>query len=209
VGPPLSRHSHELITRRAFAAASLVVILAWQTYLLTPDARSVGSSWPLGLSDVADYTAVFALWTRGRKSAAFPYYVGLTFTMMAVLFPVLTHPFPSVRWFAFWIRHIDVVWAAVFLVWGLGIRPTWRLYRTTVVALFVWAGVTYTFNVALDTNYGFLVHKPSTGSPLDLLGPWPWYVLGAMALILLAWAVIFTLPWERARGRATSGPDPG
>jgi hypothetical integral membrane protein (TIGR02206 family) len=102
------------------------------------------------------------------------------------------------------IRHIDVVWAAVYLTWGLGIRPTWRLYRTTVLALSVWAVVTYTFNVAMDTNYGFLVHKPSTSSPLDLLGPWPWYVLGALALVLAAWAVIFTLPWELARGRAAS-----
>jgi hypothetical integral membrane protein (TIGR02206 family) len=201
--------AQELVARRAFASVSLMVILAWQTYLLTPGARSVGSSWPLGLSDIADYTAVFALWTRGGRSAAFTYYVGFTFTMMAVLFPVLTDPFPSVRWFAFWIRHIDVVWAAAYLVWGLGIRPTWRLYRTTVGALFVWAAVTYTFNVAMDTNYGFLVHKPSTSSPLDVLGPWPWYVLGAMAMILAVWAVIFTLPWEYARGRAVPGPRDG
>lgn len=200
---------HELVSRRAFAAVSLVVILSWQAYLLTPDVRSAGSSWPLGLSDIADYTAVFALWTRGRRSAAFTYYVGLTFTMMAVLFPVVTDPFPHVRWFAFWIRHIDVVWAAVYLVWGLGMRPTWRLYRTTVVALFVWAAVTYTFNVAMDTNYGFLVDTPSTSSPLDLLGPWPWYVLGAMAMILAAWAVIFTLPWERARRRTVAGAGDG
>lgn len=201
--------AQELVVRRVFAVVSLSVILAWQAYLLTPDVRSVRSSWPLGLSDVADYTAVFALWTRGRRSAAFTYYVGLTFTMMAVLFPVLTHPFPSVRWFAFWIRHIDVVWAAVYLTWGLGIRPTWRLYRTTVVALFVWAVVTYTFNVVMDANYGFLVHTPATSSPLDLLGPWPWYVLAAMALILAAWALIFTVPWEAARRRAAVGSGGG
>lgn len=199
----------ELVARRVFAALSLSVVVAWQVYLLTPGVRDVGRSWPLGLSDIADYTAVFALWTRGRRSAAFTYYVGLTFTMMAILFPALTEPFPTVRWFAFWIRHIDVVWAAVFLTWGLGIRPSWKLYRTTVVALLVWAVVTYTFNVTMDTNYGFLVDKPSTGSPLDLLGPWPWYVVGAMALILASWAVILTLPWELARRREAAGAGGG
>jgi hypothetical integral membrane protein (TIGR02206 family) len=114
-----------------------------------------------------------------------------------------------VRWWAFWIRHIDVVWAAVYLIWGLGIRPTWRLYRTTVVAVLVWAVVTYTFNRVMGTNYGYLVDKPSTASPLDLLGPWPWYVLGAMSVILLVWAVVFTLPWERARARAAAASEPG
>ena len=197
----------EIVVRRVFAAVSLAVILAWQLYLLTPDVRNARSSWPLGLSDLADYTAVFALWTRGLKTSAFTYYVGLTFTMMALLTPALTEPFPTVRWWAFWIRHIDVVWAAVYLVWGLGIRPTWRLYRTTVAAVLVWAAVTYTFNVAMDTNYGYLVNTPDTASPLDLLGPWPWYVLGAMAIILALWAVVFTLPWERARARAAPGHD--
>lgn len=198
--------SHERLVRRWFAALSLVVILAWQAYLLTPGVRNVRGSWPLGLSDVADYTAVFALWTRGPRTSAFTYYVGLTFTMMAILFPALTAPFPEPRWFAYWIRHIDVVWAAVYLVWGLGIRPTWRLYRTTAVALLLWAAVAYSFNVAMDSNYGYLVRKPSSASPLDLLGPWPWYVLAALALILLAWAVIFTLPWGRTGGLAGEGP---
>jgi hypothetical integral membrane protein (TIGR02206 family) len=197
----------EVVVRRLFAVASLAVILAWQAYLLSPGVRDVRSSWPLGLSDLADYTAVFALWTRGLRTSAFTYYVGLTFTMMAVLTPALTEPFPTVRWWAFWIRHIDVVWAAVYLIWGLGIRPTWRLYRTTVVAVLVWAVVTYTFNVTAGANYGYLVDKPSTASPLDLLGPWPWYVLGAMGTILLVWAVVFTLPWELARRRAASAPD--
>jgi hypothetical integral membrane protein (TIGR02206 family) len=192
----------EVVVRRTFAAVSLLVILAWQVYLLTPDARDVRSSWPLGLSDIADYTAVFALWTRGLRSAAFTYYVGLSFTIMALVTPALTAPFPDPRWWAFWIRHIDVVWAATYLVWGLGIRPTWRLYRTTVAAVLVWAVVTYTFNVRMDTNYGYLVRTPSTASLLDLLGPWPWYVLGAMAVILAVWAFVFTLPWERARARA-------
>jgi hypothetical integral membrane protein (TIGR02206 family) len=195
----------EVVVRRGFAAASLLVVLAWQAYLLTPDVRHMRSSWPLGLSDIADYTAVFALWTRGLKTSAFTYYVGFTFTLMAIITPALTEPFPTVRWWGFWIRHIDVVWAAAYLVFGLGIRPTWRLYRTTVAALLVWAGVTYTFNVAMGTNYGYLVSRPSTASVLDLLGPWPWYVLGAISVILVVWAVIFTLPWEHARARAAPG----
>jgi uncharacterized membrane protein YwaF len=69
--------------------------------------------------------------------------------------------------------------------------------------------VAYSFNVSMGTNYGYLVDTPSTASPLDLLGPWPWYVLAAMAMILLAWAVIFTLPWELGRRRAVDVPEGG
>jgi uncharacterized membrane protein YwaF len=44
----------ELVVRRGFAGVSLLVIVAWQVYLLTPGVRDVRSSWPLGLSDLAD-----------------------------------------------------------------------------------------------------------------------------------------------------------
>ena len=195
--------TRELTVRRAFAVVSLVVILGMQVYWLTPDVRDVRNSWPLQLSDLADYAAVFALWTRGTRSSAFTYYVGLTLTLMAVVTPALTAPFPNPQWFGFWIRHIFVVWAAVYLVWGLGLRPTWRTYRTTVAAVLVWAVVAYTFNVVMDTNYGYLVETPSASTPLDLLGPWPWYVLATMALLMAVWAVVLTLPWELARTRAT------
>ena len=192
----------ELVARRTFAAVSLVAIVGIQVYWLTPGVRSMRSSWPLQLSDLADYTAFFALWTGGPRTSAFSYYVGLTLTLTTLVTPSLTQPFPDPRWFGFWIRHIFVVWAAVYLVWGLGIRPTWRLYRTTVVAVLVWAVATYTFNLVMDTNYGYLVDKPDTSTPLDLLGPWPWYVLAAMAILLAVWAVVLTLPWERGRRRA-------
>lgn len=191
----------EVVARRAFAVVNLLIIVGMQVYWLTPEVYTRRNSWPLQLSDLADYTAVFALWTRGRRTSAFTYYVGLSFTLMAVLTPTLTENIPDPRWFGFWARHILVVWAAVYLTWGLGLRPTWRLYRTTVATVLVWAVVAYTFNVILGTNYGYLVDTPASATPLDLLGPWPWYVLGALAFVLAIWAVVFTLPWTRGQTR--------
>jgi len=193
--------ARELVCRRGFAVVSLLVTLAMQAYWLTPAVRDVRTSWPLQLSDLADYTAAFALWTRGPRTSAFTYYVGLTLTLSALLTPSLTGAFPEPRWLGFWARHILVVWAAVYLVWGLGIRPAWRWYRTTVVAVLVWAVVAYAFNVVMGANYGYLVDKPSSATPLDLLGAWPWYVVGASGLLLAGWALVLTLPWELARDR--------
>jgi len=58
----------------------------------------------------------------------------------------------------------------------------------------------YTFNEIAGTNYGFLNAKPSTGSILNLLGPWPWYVLAEVGLIAAGWALI-TWPWVARAGR--------
>ncbi len=79
-------------------------------------------------------------------------------------------------------------------------RPTWSSYRFVVLVTAVWAAVTMAFNSIAGTNYGFLNAKPATASLLDVMGPWPVYVLVASALILAVWALM-TWPWVRGSSR--------
>lgn len=194
--------------RRAYAVVVAVVGLTMQAYQLTPGDYDRGTSLPLQLCDLATAAAAYALWTRGPRSAAFTYYVGLTLTLQGVLTPSLAEAFPHPRFFGFWALHLSVVWAAAYLTWGLGVRPTWALYRSTVAVTLAWAVLTYGFNELAGTNYGYLNRKPSSASLLDLLGPWPWYVVAATALLLVGWAVVLTWPWERAASlrRAARAP---
>jgi hypothetical integral membrane protein (TIGR02206 family) len=216
VSPPLAAERFQPWSAQHYVLLAItalgVVAVLWWGRSDRGAARELLARRGFAAVGLADYTAAFALWTRGPRTSAFTYYVGLSLTLLALITPALTTPFPDPRWFGFWIRHMFVVWAAVYLVWGLGMRPTWRLYRTTVAAVLVWAVVAYTFNVTMGTNYGYLVDKPTASTPLDLLGPWPWYVVGAMALLLVGWAAVFTLPWEvtaaRAARRAPSGARP-
>lgn len=182
--------------RRGYALVLGAAMVTMQTYYqFEPGGFRLGTSLPLELCDVAEYTALVALWTRNPRAAAFTYYVALTLSIQAVLTPSLGQTFPSVRFFGFWTLHFLVVWAAAYLTWGLGFRPTWSLYRFTALALVVWAVVVFPLNKVLDTNYGYLDHKPSSASLLDLLGPYPWYLVAGAAIILIGWALVLTLPW--------------
>ena len=72
---------------------------------------------------------------------------------------------------------------------GLGKVPRWRDYGATVATTLGWAAVACRFNVAADTNYGYLLRKPEGSSILDSLPRWPWYVAEEIALIVTAvWA---------------------
>lgn len=197
----------ELTGRRTFAVALATVGIGMQTYQLTPGDFSLRTSLPLALCDLAMVSAVFALWTRGPRSAAFTYYVGLTLTIQGVLTPSLGEAYPHPRYLGFWALHFGVVWAAAYLTWGLGLRPDWRLYRFVVLVTATWAASTYLFNVVAGTNYGYLNAKPASASVLDLLGPWPWYVVVEIGLVAAGWALLLTLPWTLlARRRAESLP---
>ncbi len=75
-------------------------------------------------------------------------------------------------------------------------RPDWRGYRFAVAVTAGWATCTVVFNKVADTNYGFTHHKPATASLLDLLGPWPVYIVVTAALVFAVWALM-TWPWVR------------
>lgn len=165
-------------------------------YVLTPPTLD---SVPLQLTDLATVMAAYALWSRRAWAYALTYYWGLVLSTQALISPALQSPdFPDYRFLAFWAIHLLVVWAAIYLTWGRGMRPDWRSYRLTVGVTLVWAVATFAFNSVAGTNFGFLNRKPSTASLLDVIGPWPWYVFIGTALIAIVWALM-TWPWERTR----------
>ncbi|MGX9791553.1 YwaF family protein [Mycobacterium sp. MMS18-G62] len=182
---------------RVLGAATAVIYAAILVYTLIPP--SIYRSVPLQLTDLATVAGAIALWSRRHWAYALTYYWGLVLSTQALISPALESPdFPHYQFIAFWAIHLLVVWAAIYLTWGRGMRPTWRSYRIAVIVTAGWAVVTFTFNTIAGTNYGFLNRKPATASLLDFFGPWPVYVFVATALILLTWAVM-TWPWQRIR----------
>ena len=183
---------------RTFAVAIVVVTVPSQLYQLSPWDFSLSSSLPVDLCDFAGVVGAWALWTRAPVPTALVYYWGLTLTTQAILTPSLGQAFPDPRYFIFWSMHFLTVWAAVYLTFGLGRGPGWREYRTTLVVTLGWAVLAYTLDVVVGVNYGYLVHKPGSASLLDLLGPWPVYVVASLGILLAGWALI-TWPWVASR----------
>lgn len=164
--------------------------------LFPPDLRW---SVPLHMTDLATVVTAYALWSQKHWAFALTYYWGLVLSAQALISPALIGPdFPHYQFLGFWAIHLIVVWAAIYLTWGRGLRPRWRSYRFVVAVTLVWVAITMTFNTIAGTNYGFLNRKPATASLLDAFGPWPWYVVVAAALVFTVWALM-TWPWERAR----------
>ena len=186
--------------------AAFIVALVYK--LIRP---AMDTSVPLQLCDVAELTAAYALWSQRHWAFTLAYYWGLVLSSQALITPDVGTPaegapdFPHHLFVTFFTLHVLVVWAAIYLTWGRGMRPTWRSYRFAVIVTLVWAAFTFTFNAITGTNYGYLNRKPPTASLLDVLGPWPVYLLAEIAIVLIVWALM-TWPWERIRRRAVESP---
>ncbi|MCT7660019.1 YwaF family protein [Mycobacterium deserti] len=183
---------------RIVGAVTAVIYLAAFVYALIP--FDVRWSVPLHLTDLATVVAAYAWWSQKHWAYVLTYYWGLVLSVQALISPALTGPdFPSLPYLGFWSIHLLVVWAAVYLTWGRGMRPRWRDYRFVVAVTVGWAAITMSFNSLAGSNYGFLNGKPSTASLLDLFGSWPWYLVVGATLVFAVWAAM-TWPWIRARG---------
>ncbi|MCO1575999.1 TIGR02206 family membrane protein [Crossiella sp. SN42] len=203
LGRGLDTEESRLRFSRALALVLLVLHLPMQLYVLLPEQFGLGHSLPLQLSDLAWIAAVVALWTHARWALALTYYWNLTLTVQALATPALRGAdFPDFGFLMFFSQHILEVWAAVFLIWGLRLRPDWSGYRLTLLVTAVWAIVMSVVNPLIGANYGFLSEKPPAGSLLDLMGGWPWYLFIGYALLSGAWALM-TWPWAVITARSS------
>ncbi|HYL07595.1 MAG TPA: TIGR02206 family membrane protein, partial [Candidatus Udaeobacter sp.] len=110
--------------------------------------------------------------------------------IQALLTPDLPQHFPTYPYFQYYIAHGGVVGAALILVVGLKLHP-----RPMAVARVGAITVAYAAAVGLidwltQSNYMYLRFKPPTGTLLDLLGPWPVYILAAAVIAVILFAVL-------------------
>lgn len=200
-GPRVRGHAAERPLSVALAVANLVFGVASMITALMP--FSLKDSLPLQICDLAWVFVAWGLLTVHPLPTALTYYWGLTLSLQALVQPTLTEPFPDLEFFVFWGKHVLIVWGAVYLTLVLRHGPDWSAYRRAVVWTFGWLVVVLALNALLDANYGYVSGKPSEATVLDVLGPWPLYVVAEMAIVAVGWALI-TVPWAGwpgARGR--------
>lgn len=161
---------------------------------------SVERSLPLHLTDAVTLVAAVALWSPRPLPFELTYFWGLTASLQAVLTPSLDETFPDLFYWTFFITHSGCVVAAAFLAWGLDLRPRPGAVRRVFLATGAVAAIAAVANIATGGNYMFLRRKPATASLLDLMGPWPVYILVAGGLALAIFAVLYALRPPASRG---------
>lgn len=183
-------HAQVVVTQCA-GWVLLVLSLAWTGWGMLPVNWTIEQSLPLHFSDVLRVVTAIALILRSRWALAISFYWGLTLNLQSLLTPNLTYSdHPGLEFVVYWVLHITVFVVPLVFVWGLGYRPGWRDFGFGYGAAVLWAAAASVVNALLETNYGFLSERPPGPSVLDLLGPWPIYILWEVVLIALIWALM-------------------
>jgi hypothetical integral membrane protein (TIGR02206 family) len=185
-------------TRHALAAVMLAGFAAEQmTYALRGD-WSDEVNLPFQLTDAVTLVSIAALWRPAPLLCELVYYWALTATLQAVLTPDLGYRFPDVLYFTYFATHGGAIGAACLLVFGERRAPrSGSVLRVYAITAGFAAGAAVA-TLVTGGNYMFLRRKPSRASLLDVMGPWPIYILTAAALALVLFAALAALA-RRAR----------
>ena len=188
----------------AWSLAGIILMnrLAILAYELDAGVFSWRSQIPLQVCDLVGLTTLLALTLRNSKIFEIAYFWGLAGTVQAVITPDLVQGFPDSRFLLFFVGHGGIIAGILFCAFGLGLR----VYPVSIIRatfwLYAYAIAVGALNTVMDANFGYLCQKPSEPSLLDLLGPWPIYIL-VLAIIAPVLFAILYLPYlvrDRMRG---------
>ncbi len=163
------------------------------TYALRGD-WSAEVNLPLQLTDAVTLVSVAALWRpQSKLLVELVYFWALTASLQAVLTPDLGYAFPDVLFFTYFATHSGAIAAACLLVFGERRTPrpdaVWRVFGVTAG----FAAVAGIATLVTGGNYMFLRRKPARGSLLNVMGPWPVYILAAAVLALVMFLALAAL----------------
>jgi hypothetical integral membrane protein (TIGR02206 family) len=162
---------------------------------------------PIHLCTAATWATVAACFTLTPLAVEFVYFVGLSAASMALLNPDLPRRVQADFWSYECLRYVAehgaLVIAATALVFGgiARLRPG-SMWRAN--AMFVIFGLSiFAFNWWNGTNYMYIYRKPVNPSLLDLMGPWPIYLIWSEVVALFL-SFLLWLPFRRQARESAS-----
>lgn len=183
--------------RLGMAWVILLETIGWDTYLAVHGELAFPGQLPVELCDVTLYLTVIALFTLNAAIFDLAYYGALAGTSMALLTPNLLEPFPSLTDVQYFVAHCLPVVAILSLVWSRQARPRAGSVARAMLGVNVWAAFDGALDWIFKTNYMYLRVKPVNVSLLNVMGPWPWYILAGEGVALGLFLLLY-LPFRQS-----------
>jgi len=149
---------------------------------------------PLSLCNLFAILAPLLFWHPNQRRLEVIYFLVMAGTVQAMLTPDLYVGFPSNEFFKYWIVHGGLVVLVIHSIFAFQMYPRLKGILITFGWLTLYALALYGLNLLIGANYLYLMNKPGNASILDLLGPWPLYILVGELLAMVFFA-LFYLPF--------------
>jgi hypothetical integral membrane protein (TIGR02206 family) len=180
------------IVRWVFAIAIVVNETALHIWSAYWGIWNIQTMLPLHMCSVTIWLSAYMLVTGNYTIYEMVYFLGLGGAMQAVLTPAdaAAYNFPHFRILQTFIAHGLLINIAIYMTVVEGFRPTLGSFKRIFIWTNVYMLIIFFVNLAIGSNYLFVANKPAFPTILDLLAPWPWYILELEAI---GFAIFFLL----------------
>ncbi len=160
----------------------------------------LATSLPLHLCNFGMIMVGILLITRKQRAFNLAYFWALCGASQSLLTPNLSYIFPHPLAITFFTAHTIEIVGVLYAVIILKMRPRWSSIPKVMLVTAGLAALIFPINyIHPDANYMFLKFAPLGGSLIDLLGPWPWYILSLVGVALLFFVIAY-LPYAISDG---------
>ena len=146
---------------------------------------------PLHLCSLAVFVTAWMLVSRNPRVFEIAYFWALAGTTQALATPDLRMGFPDPAYVLFFTGHGLVIVGVLYGILALGLRPTGLSVLRVALITLALAVLVFGVNLALGTNFMYLMAKPAGASLLDWFGPWPWYWLGLAGVASVSFGLLY------------------
>ena len=166
---------------------------AWHYWNYAVGKWTIQTMLPLHVCSLFVWFGALMLVTKSYRIYEFMYLMGIGSAIQALATPDLgIYGFPHFRFFQTFISHGLIVTSAIYMTTVEGFRPTWKSLLRVAIWMNVYALAIYFVNLSVGSNYLMINGKPELPSLLDLLPPWPIYILYMEAIGVVIFLLLYS-----------------
>ncbi len=157
---------------------------------------------PFHLCRLLAFILPFVIYYKNKKWFGITYFFTIVGTLQALLTPDLPQAAPHYSYASYWILHGVLIYLPIYCIVVFGFKINKRDFINAIIAGNIYLVLTLIINFAIGSNYFYTSHKPPSASLLDILGPWPWYILSVEFLTIFMFVVAWMPFWYGKKKKA-------
>jgi len=154
---------------------------------------------PVHVCRVLAIATPVVIWYNKRYWMRIFYFWILAGTLNANITPDVEYTFPHWTYFNYWMVHSFLVIIPMYYVFVFKMKITFNDLKNAFWMANIFLISTYFINVVLGSNYMYSRAKPPAATILDVMGPWPVYLITGQLLALILFFLLYLPFYFNAR----------
>jgi len=149
---------------------------------------------PFNMCNYTLVLAAFMMIFRSKKLFNLVYFWSIG-AVLAIMTPDIRVAFPNYSNISFFVTHYYIYFAVFYGLKYFKFNITFDALKKSYIYINGIMLVLFPLNFLLNTNYMFLKKKP-VSSPMDFLGPWPYYIVSLEVVMIILFTLMY-LPFRK------------